>query len=138
VVASEAFETAGGSIAGAAGSGRQWLRFCAALGVPELAADPRFANNGGRVERRAELRPLLAEQFRERSNAAWLEALAASEIPCGPINDIIAAFDSPEAAVLGMTVTQEHPAWGVIRQVGVPFTLSETPASIRTAPPTLG
>ena len=37
-----------------------------------------------------------------------------------------------------MSVEQEHPAWGVIRQVGVPFQLSVTPASMRTAPPTLG
>ena len=37
-----------------------------------------------------------------------------------------------------MTVEQEHPAWGVIRQVGVPFQLSATPASVRTAPPALG
>jgi formyl-CoA transferase/CoA:oxalate CoA-transferase len=37
-----------------------------------------------------------------------------------------------------MTVEQEHPAWGVIRQVGIPFRLSETPASIRTPPPALG
>ena len=65
-------------------------------------------------------------------------ALDAAEIPCGPINDIVAAFASPEADALGMTVEQEHPAWGVIRQVGVPFQLSATPASIRTAPPALG
>ena len=37
-----------------------------------------------------------------------------------------------------MTVEQEHPAWGVIRQAGIPFTLSATPADIRTPPPTLG
>ncbi|MDO8483915.1 MAG: CoA transferase, partial [Candidatus Limnocylindrales bacterium] len=36
------------------------------------------------------------------------------------------------------TVEQEHPAWGAIRQVGIPFRLSETPASIRTPPPALG
>ena len=42
------------------------------------------------------------------------------EIPCGPINDVVAAFASPEAVALGMTVEQVHPAWGVIRQVGVP------------------
>jgi crotonobetainyl-CoA:carnitine CoA-transferase CaiB-like acyl-CoA transferase len=138
IVPYETFETADGSIAVAVGSERQWLRFCAALGVPELAADPRFASNGDRVEHRDELRPLLARRFRERSNDAWLTVLADAEIPCGPINDVVAAFDSEEAAALGMTVTQEHPAWGVIRQVGVPFVLSKTPASIRTAPPTLG
>jgi formyl-CoA transferase/CoA:oxalate CoA-transferase len=37
-----------------------------------------------------------------------------------------------------MVVEQEHPAWGVIRQVGVPFKLSATPATIRTPPPALG
>jgi formyl-CoA transferase/CoA:oxalate CoA-transferase len=37
-----------------------------------------------------------------------------------------------------MTVEQEHPAFGLIRQVGLPFQLSATPASIRTPPPTLG
>jgi crotonobetainyl-CoA:carnitine CoA-transferase CaiB-like acyl-CoA transferase len=37
-----------------------------------------------------------------------------------------------------MTVEQEHPAWGVIRQVGIPFRLAATPATVRTPPPTLG
>ncbi len=37
-----------------------------------------------------------------------------------------------------MTVELEHPAWGVIRQVGVPFEFSTTPATIRTPPPLLG
>ena len=32
-----------------------------------------------------------------------------------------------------MTVEVEHPAWGGIRQVGLPFELSATPAEIRTA-----
>ena len=101
IVPYETFETADGSIAIAVGSERQWPRLCAALGVGELAADPRFATNGDRVENRAALRPLLAERFRARSNADWLDDLARAEIPCGPINDIVAAFDSPEAAALG-------------------------------------
>jgi crotonobetainyl-CoA:carnitine CoA-transferase CaiB-like acyl-CoA transferase len=84
------------------------------------------------------LRPILAAHFGARSSADWLAVLDAAEVPCGPINDILTAFDSPEAIALGMTVEQEHPAWGVIRQVGIPFQLSETPASIRTPPPTLG
>ena len=91
-----------------------------------------------RVEHRAELRPILAARFLERDRAAWLAALESAGIPCGPIQDIVEAFASPEAAALGMTVEQEHPAWGVIRQVGLPFRLSRTPATIRTPPPLLG
>ena len=138
IVPYETFAVADGAIAIAVGSERQWPRLCAALGLPGLSADPRFATNGDRVERRGDLRPILAARFAERPASDWLAALTAAEIPCGPINDIVAAFASPEAAALGMTVEQEHPAWGVIRQVGIPFQLSETPASIRTPPPTLG
>jgi crotonobetainyl-CoA:carnitine CoA-transferase CaiB-like acyl-CoA transferase len=138
IVPYETFATADGAIAIAVGSERQWLRLCTAIGAPALAGDPRFSTNGDRVERRTTLRPLLAARFAARSTVDWLAALDAADIPCGPINDILAAFASPEAEALGMTVEQEHPAWGVIRQVGVPFQLAATPASVRTAPPALG
>jgi crotonobetainyl-CoA:carnitine CoA-transferase CaiB-like acyl-CoA transferase len=138
IVPYETFTTADGAIAIAVGSQRQWPRLCGAIGAPELAHDPRFATNGDRVEGRAALRPLLAARFAMRSTVDWLAALDAADVPCGPIHDVLAAFSSPEAEALGMNVELEHPAWGVIRQVGVPFQLSATPASVRTAPPTLG
>jgi crotonobetainyl-CoA:carnitine CoA-transferase CaiB-like acyl-CoA transferase len=138
IVPYETFTTADGAIAIAVGSERQWPRLCAALGVPGLAEDPRFVTNGDRVQRRAELRPILAARFVDGTTADWRTALDAAEIPNGPINDVLEAFASPEALALGMTVEQEHPVWGLIRQVGIPFQLSETPASIRTPPPALG
>jgi crotonobetainyl-CoA:carnitine CoA-transferase CaiB-like acyl-CoA transferase len=138
IVPYETFETADDPIAVAVGSERQWPRFCDALGLPDLAQDPRFATNGDRVVHRAELRPILARRFAEGSASAWLAALAAVSVPCGPIHDVVGAFASDEAAALGMTVEQDHPAWGVIRQVGIPFRLGDTPATIRTAPPVLG
>ncbi len=138
IVPYETFATADGAVAIAAGSERQWTRLCAALGLPGLATDVRFATNGDRVVRRGELHPILAARFRERATADWLTALDAAAIPCGPINDILAALRSPEAVALGMTVEQEHPAWGIIRQVGIPFQLSSTPATLRTPPPALG
>ncbi len=138
IVPYETFATSDGAIAIAVGSERQWPRFCAALGVPDLATDPRFGSNGDRVERRSVLRPILAERFATASTASWLAALDGAEIPCGPINDVVAAFETPEARALGMIVEHDHPAWGVIRQVGIPLRLSRTPGSIRTPPPTLG
>ena len=138
IVPYETFETADGEIAVAVGSERQWPRVCVALGLPALADDPRYATNGDRVDRRAELRPTLAERFLERTTAEWLATLESADIPAGPINDILAAFAAPEAVARSMTIEVDHPAWGVIRQVGVPFELSATPASIRIPPPLLG
>ena len=138
IVPYETFETADRPIAVAVGSERQWPRFCEVLGVPELATDPRFATNGDRVVHRAILRPLLAARLRERGAAAWLAALDGAAIPCAPINDVVSAFASVEAGALDMVVEQEHPAWGAIRQVGIPFKLAATPATIRRPPPALG
>ncbi len=138
IVPYETFETADGEMAVSVGSERQWPRLCAALGLPELAADPRFATNGDRVINRAGLRPILAARFVARPTADWLPILDAAEVPCGPINDVPAAFASAQARARGMTVDVEHPVLGAVRQVGLPFQLSATPASIRTAPPLAG
>ncbi len=122
----------------AVGSERQWARLCAALAVPALAVDPRFATNGDRVEHRAELRPILAERLAGRPTADWSAALDAAEVPNGPIADIATAFDSAEARALDMSVEVEHPAFGVLRQAGIPIRFAATPGAIRNAPPTLG
>ena len=136
IVPYQSFETADGSIAIAVGSERQWPRFCRTLGLPALADDPRFATNGDRVANRAELVATLAARLEERPTADWLAALDAADVPAGPINDIVGAFDSPWAA--GRTVELVHPVLGPTRQVAPAFDLSRTPASIRTAPPLLG
>jgi crotonobetainyl-CoA:carnitine CoA-transferase CaiB-like acyl-CoA transferase len=138
IVPYESFATADGDLVVAVGSERQWSRFCAALGLPELADDARFAANGDRVDHRAELRPILAERLAQRSTADWVAILDEAGIPNGAVADIAAAFDSPEAQALAMTVEVEHPAFGVLRQVGIPLAFETTPGAIRSAPPLLG
>jgi crotonobetainyl-CoA:carnitine CoA-transferase CaiB-like acyl-CoA transferase len=136
IVPYQTFETADGAIAVAVGSERQWPRFCRALGLPALADEPRFASNGDRVANRVELIATLAERFAERSSDDWLAALAAADVPSGPINDVVGAFASPWAA--GRTIELAHPRLGTIRQVAPPFELAATPATVRLPPPLLG
>jgi crotonobetainyl-CoA:carnitine CoA-transferase CaiB-like acyl-CoA transferase len=138
IVPYETFATSDGEIVVAVGSERQWPRFCAAIGAPELADDPRFATNGDRVTSRAVLRPLIADRLAAGSTDAWLAALTAADIPCGPITDVLTAFQSPEATARSMLVEVEHPAFGVLRQAGIPIEFGATPGAVRTAPPLLG
>ncbi|MFN8629581.1 MAG: CoA transferase [Chloroflexota bacterium] len=138
IVPYETFKTADGEIAIGVGSERQWPRVCASLGLEELIDDPRFATNGARVEHRATLRPILAARFEAKTTAHWLAEMDAAEIPAGPINNVLDAFAQPQAQALGMVVEVEHPVIGALKQVGIPFHLAETPASIRSAPPLLG
>jgi crotonobetainyl-CoA:carnitine CoA-transferase CaiB-like acyl-CoA transferase len=138
IVPYEAFATADGEIAVGIGSERQWPRFCEAVGVPELAADARFATNGDRVEQRDELRPLLAARFATATSAEWLARLDAADVPAGPILDVLEAFSTPQARALGSRVPLTHPVLGAVDQVRSPFDFTSTPAEVRTPPPLLG
>ena len=107
--------------------------------MPGLATEARFATNGDRVDRRDELIPILAARFATEPSATWLARLDDAGIPAGPILDVPAAFDSPQARAARRAVSRSSTRCsGPVDQVGIPFELSGTPASIRTAPPTLG
>ena len=138
IVPYETFATADGWIAVAVGSERQWRRFCEAIGAPALTEDPRFATNGARVANREALRPLIATPLASGPTTAWLERLAAAEVPAGPINDLAAALATPQVAALGAVVEMRHPVVGPVRQVAPPFVLAATPATVRMPPPLLG
>ncbi len=138
IVPYETFATSDGEIAIGVGSERQWANFGPAIGLPGLATEARFATNGDRVEHRDELIPILAERFATDTSQGWLARLDEAGIPAGPILDLPAAFASTQAQALSMRVPLEHPILGRVDQVGLPFELAATPASIRTPPPLLG
>ncbi|HUG31243.1 MAG TPA: CaiB/BaiF CoA-transferase family protein, partial [Candidatus Limnocylindria bacterium] len=138
IVPYSTFSTADGEIAIGVGSERQWARLGPAVGLPGLATEARFATNGNRVDNRDVLIPILAERFATESTETWLDRLDEAGIPAGPILDLPAAFDSPQARALGSRVPLEHPRLGRVDQVGIPFELSGTPATVRTPPPLLG
>jgi crotonobetainyl-CoA:carnitine CoA-transferase CaiB-like acyl-CoA transferase len=138
IVPYETFDTADGAIAVAVGSERQWPRFCQAIDLPTLATDPRFATNGERVDRRVELRSLIAGRLRERPTDEWLTRLREAEVPAGPILDVAAAFATPAAEALGASANVRHPRLGELRQATSPARYTATPASIRRPPPLVG
>jgi crotonobetainyl-CoA:carnitine CoA-transferase CaiB-like acyl-CoA transferase len=134
----ETFRCADAEIAVAVGSERQWSRFCEAIGMGELTADPRFATNGLRVVHRDELRTLLVGRLATRAAAAWLDALTDAGVPCGEVRDMAEAFSDPGLAAREMVVEIDHPTVGKVRLPGIPFKLAGTPGSIRRPPPTAG
>jgi crotonobetainyl-CoA:carnitine CoA-transferase CaiB-like acyl-CoA transferase len=138
IVPYEAFDAADRAIVIAVGSERQWPRMCAALGLSELASDPRFATNADRVVNRDALRSVLRARIATNSSAHWLAALEAAEVPCGPVLDVVEAFDSPAAEALGARVVRDHPALGPIDQVAAPFEIDGVRRTADDPPPMLG
>jgi crotonobetainyl-CoA:carnitine CoA-transferase CaiB-like acyl-CoA transferase len=138
IVPYELFDTADRPIVVAVGSERQWPRFCDAIGMPELAQDPRFASNADRVTNRAALREHIAGRLRERPAAAWLTALDAADVPCGPVNDVLTALEAPQSQARDMDLVITHPVLGDLRQVGSAIKLDGHAVAPRAAPPLLG
>lgn len=129
------FEAADGLLNISVSGGATWDRFCATLGVAELATDPRFATNAARREHRDELLPLLNAATRHRTRAAWTDLLVAAGVPCGPVHDVGEALDHEQVAALGLIEEIGHAGLGTMRAVGSTLWLDgETPATYRPAP----
>lgn len=138
LVPCQAFDTADGKLALVIGNDRQFQKLCDAMDLSDLAADPLFKENKGRVENRSSLVPVLESAFREASTDYWVELLRAGGLPVGAIRDIKDVLAAPEIIARGMIQEIEHPTAGTIRLIGSPLNFSETPTATPTHPPLLG
>ncbi|MDR8732076.1 CaiB/BaiF CoA transferase family protein [Burkholderia pseudomultivorans] len=138
IVPYQTFQTRDGWIIVAVGNDGQFRKFVEAGGRAELADDERFATNPARVRHRDTLVPILAEMVKTRSKTAWIDALEAAGVPCGPINDLDEVFDNEQVIARGMQVALPHPCGADVKLVRNPIRMSATPPDARTAPPLLG
>jgi crotonobetainyl-CoA:carnitine CoA-transferase CaiB-like acyl-CoA transferase len=116
-----------------------WKKFVDLLKAEAtLGAAPRFVNNAGRTENRAELVSLLQERFATKPSSAWLDDFARAGIPAAPIHTVPEALRDAQTLARGLIVQIEHPALGVARSVANPIRFSATPVSYRLPPPLLG
>ncbi|MFM0502494.1 CaiB/BaiF CoA transferase family protein [Paraburkholderia caffeinilytica] len=76
--------------------------------------------------------------FKQRARDEWLELLTRADIPASAINTMREAFDDPHFRARELLQHIEHPVEGSLPQLGFPVKFSDTPASMRRAPPTLG
>jgi len=127
------FETADGWIVVATAKEKFWHQLTDAIGRPELADDPRFADFAARDQHRHELLAILDEVFAGGETAHWLQVLAAAQVPSGPVNSVAEAMQDPQVAARGIIVETEHPTLGTVRQVASPVRVGSLP-SHRRAP----
>jgi crotonobetainyl-CoA:carnitine CoA-transferase CaiB-like acyl-CoA transferase len=132
------FPTADGQLMLAVGNDRQFARCVECLGCPELAADPDYTANAGRVAHRRALEALLSSRFRQKGTAYWLRVLAEAGIPAGPINTIEDVFNEPYAQERRLVRKLRHRSAGEIPTVANPVSFSASPVTYRYAPPELG
>jgi len=98
----QVFPAADGGLMITAANDGLFRRLVGAIGLPELADDPRFATNPVRVENRAALVEALSERLREQPRAAWLEVLAAVGVPAAPVQHVGEVAADPQTDAIGI------------------------------------
>ena len=134
----QAFATADGYVVVATRQENFWRKLCTVLDHPDLAGDPRFADNASRVKNRAVVVPILEQIFRTRNSADWLERLRAADVPSAPVNNVDGAFAEPPVKEREMIVEYDHPQVGKVRLPGNPIKMSEVSGTISKPAPMLG
>jgi crotonobetainyl-CoA:carnitine CoA-transferase CaiB-like acyl-CoA transferase len=134
----QTFRTKTRDLALAVGSERLWRLFCPLMGLEEMTEDPRFATNRARNENREALISKLQEVFLTQTFEEWERRLLPHGIPMGAINTIDHVVEHPQVQARGVLVESEHPVAGIVKLVGVPVQLSETPGRVREPAPLLG
>ena len=138
VVPYQTFATADGHLMLAVGNDRQFASLAEVVGEPTWSEDERFATNPARVQFRDLLIPALAAHFRRCATDEWIQRLRAAGVPCGPVNDIPTALETPQAEHRQMVQTVTDGNGDSIPLVGPVPKLDKTPAHIFLPPPLLG
>ena len=133
----EAFPASDGTVILAVGQ-KQWERFCQALGLSELVADPRFVDNAKRSEHVEELVKILSAVTRTKPVDTWVREMDAIGIPCGPVNSVDRVVRDPHVLAREMLVEVKDPQAGPVTVAGFPIKLSLTPGSLQGPAPRLG
>jgi crotonobetainyl-CoA:carnitine CoA-transferase CaiB-like acyl-CoA transferase len=134
----QALRTRDGHITVGANNPRLWERLCQVLDRHDLLSDPRFTTNEDRLRRKDVLAGELESVLKSRDTDAWVTALLAAGVPCGPLRNYEQVCQDPHTLARDMVVTMQHPAEGEIRGLGIPVKLGDTPGQIRRPAPLLG
>ena len=122
----------------AAANDRFWQKLAKVLGLRDLAADPRFQKNQGRVANRAELEGVLEATIGALDREPLLKRLKEADVPATPVNTVDQVMNDPQTAERGIVQRVTHPKLGEIPVVGTPLHFSRMSPGVRRAAPLRG
>jgi len=133
IVPFQFFATADGHLAVACAKEKFYRALVEALGMPELAADPRFASFEARRRNRDALLALLEARLRTHPTEHWV-GLLRGRVPVAPVRAMGSALDRQELAERGMLATYRHAELGEVATVGLPIKMAGYRPTYRPAP----
>ncbi len=134
----QGFSAADGDFTVAAGNEKLWRAVTEVVGLPELAADPRFATQLDRVANQHDLEALLAVQFVREKREHWITELRARGVPCGPVNTFGEILADPHVSATGLVQELDVPVAGPTPVVVHPVRIAGLGPRLDRAAPVLG
>ena len=119
----EAFKTKDSYIIIAAGNDKLFEGMCKVFDL-ELYKDEKFKTNADRNKNIEELKKILEDKLKNKTTSEWCKVLEAKRIPCGPINNIKEAVESPQTKARNMIVSAMHNKIGEFKMAGNPIKMS--------------
>jgi crotonobetainyl-CoA:carnitine CoA-transferase CaiB-like acyl-CoA transferase len=140
IVPYQVFPTADGYAIVATGNDAQYVKFCNVLGATDLAQDPAYQNNVGRLTHREEIIAKLSALTSKMQRDDLLAKLEAQGVPAGPINDVAQVFENPQVIHRGMKLDLPSKAAkkGTIPGVRTPIVIDGWRAASENPAPLLG
>ncbi len=132
------FKTRDGYLAILPYTDQNWRDFFQLTERRDLADDPRYKTLGTRLRHIEGLYAEVAKVAVTRTNAEWLTALDALNIPAMSVNTLESLLHDPHLEAVGFWQMVDHPTEGPMRLPGPPATYGKTPGGIRRLPPRLG
>lgn len=135
----DTFKTRDGWVLVQSVGGPLFERWVALMGEPQWLDDPRFKDDISRGDNGALISERLASWCAERSSAEVLAEMEAARIPAGPVMSPQQVLDDPHVAARGMFKQLSYPGADKAAPVmDTPFSLSATPAGVKSRAPLLG
>jgi crotonobetainyl-CoA:carnitine CoA-transferase CaiB-like acyl-CoA transferase len=130
------YETSDGHICVMVYTDKHWRSFFKAQGKEDqMDKDPRFASMSTRTENIAEIYAELAALLKSRTTEDWLSFFDTADIPAMPLHTPESLLKDPHLQEVGFFTEIDHPTEGLLTEMSVPASWSETqPAPTGFAP----
>ncbi|QJR09845.1 Acetyl-CoA:oxalate CoA-transferase [Usitatibacter rugosus] len=114
-----------------------WKDLCELVGLPHLAADPRYDSVRKRNQEAAVIVPAIRAALAAKTALEW-ETVFGERVPCAAARPVEDMFDHPQVVAEGLIDTYEHPTAGRFRGIRDPIHFSAAASERPRAAPAFG
>jgi CoA:oxalate CoA-transferase len=124
----------------ALGNPKFFTIFAITLGHDEWLTDPLFEGAPFLIfpPRNAQVMAMLKQIYLTKTRDQWIELFNSNGIPVAPVQSVDAFMEEPQVIASDMVKTIKQPGVGMVKEMGIPVSLMDTPGRIKGPAPLPG